>query len=91
MFFEPENQAIEAIRTEITDLATKIKAAAFEPKKEAGNATNATTPAYVMKKPDWRELKWSIKHVSQQNSNKPVAENIYNYFMVIIIIASTLR
>jgi hypothetical protein len=33
LFFEPENQAIEAIQTEITDMAAKIKAAAFEPKK----------------------------------------------------------
>jgi DNA helicase-2/ATP-dependent DNA helicase PcrA len=33
VFFEPENQAIEAIRTEITEMAAKIKAAEFEPKK----------------------------------------------------------
>ena len=33
VFFEPENQAIEAIRTEIGEMAAKIKAAAFEPKK----------------------------------------------------------
>ena len=33
VFFEPENQAIEAMRTEITEMAAKIKAAAFEPKK----------------------------------------------------------
>jgi DNA helicase II / ATP-dependent DNA helicase PcrA len=33
VFFEPENQAIEAIQTEITEMASKIKAAAFEPKK----------------------------------------------------------
>jgi len=33
VFFEPENQSIEAIRTEIIDMAAKIKAAAFEPKK----------------------------------------------------------
>jgi hypothetical protein len=33
VFFEPENQAIEAIQTEIKDVAAKIKAAAFEPKK----------------------------------------------------------
>jgi hypothetical protein len=30
---EPENQAIETKQTEITDMAVKIKAAAFEPKK----------------------------------------------------------
>jgi hypothetical protein len=33
VFFEPENQAIETVRTEISDMAAKIKAAAFEPKK----------------------------------------------------------
>ena len=33
VFFEPENQAIEAMRTEIAEMAAKIKAAAFEPKK----------------------------------------------------------
>jgi guanylate kinase len=33
VFFEPEKQGIEAIRTEITEMAAKIKAAAFEPKK----------------------------------------------------------
>ena len=33
VFFEPENQAIEAMQTEITEMAAKIKAAAFEPKK----------------------------------------------------------
>jgi DNA helicase-2/ATP-dependent DNA helicase PcrA len=33
VFFEPENQAIDAIQTEITEIAAKIKAAAFEPKK----------------------------------------------------------
>ncbi len=30
VFFEPENQAIEAIQTEITEMAAKIKAAEFE-------------------------------------------------------------
>ena len=33
VFFEPENKAIEAIQTEITEMAAKIKTAAFEPKK----------------------------------------------------------
>ncbi len=33
VFFEPENKAIEAMRTEIAEMASKIKAAAFEPKK----------------------------------------------------------
>jgi DNA helicase-2/ATP-dependent DNA helicase PcrA len=33
VFFEPENQAIEAMRLEIAEMAEKIKAAAFEPKK----------------------------------------------------------
>jgi RecB family exonuclease len=33
VFFEPENQTIEAMRTEIMEMATKIKAASFEPKK----------------------------------------------------------
>jgi hypothetical protein len=32
VFFEPENQAIDAIQTEITEMAEKIKGAAFEPK-----------------------------------------------------------
>ena len=39
VFFEPENQAIEAIRTEITEMAAKIKAAAFEPKKGSWECT----------------------------------------------------
>ncbi len=39
VFFEPENQAIEAIRTEITDMAAKIKAAEFEPKKGSWECT----------------------------------------------------
>ena len=33
VFFEPENQALEAIQNEIKEMAEKIKAAAFEPKK----------------------------------------------------------
>jgi RecB family exonuclease len=33
VFFEPENQAIEAMRIEIAEKAAKIKAAVFEPKK----------------------------------------------------------
>ncbi len=33
IFFAPEKQTIEAIKAEITDMAAKIKAAAFEPKK----------------------------------------------------------
>ena len=33
VFFEPEKQAIEAMRIEIADMAAKIKAAVFEPKK----------------------------------------------------------
>jgi hypothetical protein len=33
VFFEPENQAIEAMRTEIKEMAEKIKVASFEPKK----------------------------------------------------------
>jgi DNA helicase-2/ATP-dependent DNA helicase PcrA len=33
VFFEPEQKAIETIQTEITEMAAKIKAAAFEPKK----------------------------------------------------------
>jgi DNA helicase-2/ATP-dependent DNA helicase PcrA len=33
VFFEPEKQATEAMQTEITEMAAKIKAAAFEPKK----------------------------------------------------------
>ena len=33
VFFEPEQKAIEAMQTEITEMAAKIKAAAFEPKK----------------------------------------------------------
>jgi DNA helicase II / ATP-dependent DNA helicase PcrA len=39
VFFEPENQAIEAIRTEITEMAAKIKAASFEPKKGSWECT----------------------------------------------------
>jgi hypothetical protein len=57
VFFEPENQAIEAVRTEIAEMAAKIKAAAFAPKKEAGNATTAITLASVMKKRNWNEVK----------------------------------
>lgn len=33
VFFEPEKQAIEVIQAEIADMAAKIKAASFEPKK----------------------------------------------------------
>ena len=33
VFFEPEQKAIEAMQTEITEMAAKIKSAAFEPKK----------------------------------------------------------
>jgi DNA helicase-2/ATP-dependent DNA helicase PcrA len=33
VFFEPEDQAIEAMRIEIAEMASKIKAASFEPKK----------------------------------------------------------
>jgi DNA helicase-2/ATP-dependent DNA helicase PcrA len=39
VFFEPENQAIEAMRTEIMDMAAKIKAASFEPKKGSWECT----------------------------------------------------
>jgi hypothetical protein len=39
VFFEPENKAIKAIPTEITDMASKIKAAAFEPKKGSRECT----------------------------------------------------
>ena len=39
VFFEPENQAIEAMRTEIAEMAAKIKAAAFEPKKGSWECT----------------------------------------------------
>jgi DNA helicase-2/ATP-dependent DNA helicase PcrA len=39
VFFEPENQAIEAMQTEIAEMATKIKAAAFEPKKGSWECT----------------------------------------------------
>jgi hypothetical protein len=40
VFFEPENKAIEAIQTEIKDMAAKIKAAAFEPKKGSWECTH---------------------------------------------------
>ncbi len=33
VFFEPEKQAIEAMQTDIMEMAAKIKAASFEPKK----------------------------------------------------------
>ena len=33
MFFEPEKQAIEAMQAEIAEMAAKIKAASFEPKR----------------------------------------------------------
>jgi DNA helicase-2/ATP-dependent DNA helicase PcrA len=39
VFFEPEDQAIEAMRTEIAEMAAKIKAAAFEPKKGSWECT----------------------------------------------------
>ena len=39
MFFEPEKQAIEAVKAEITDMAAKIKAASFEPKKGSWECT----------------------------------------------------
>ena len=39
IFFEPENQAIEAIKAEIADMAAKIKAGAFEPKKGSWECT----------------------------------------------------
>lgn len=39
VFFEPENQAIEAMQTEIADMASKIKAAVFEPKKGSWECT----------------------------------------------------
>ncbi|MGA2680182.1 MAG: ATP-dependent DNA helicase [Candidatus Bathyarchaeia archaeon] len=39
VFFEPENQAIEAMRAEIVEMASKIKAAAFEPKKGSWECT----------------------------------------------------
>ena len=39
IFFEPEKQAIEAMKTEIADTAAKIKAAAFEPKKGTWECT----------------------------------------------------
>jgi hypothetical protein len=39
VFFEPENQAIEAMKTDITEMAAKIKAAAFEPKKGSWECT----------------------------------------------------
>ncbi len=50
VFFEPEDQAIEALKTEITDMAAKIKAEQFEPKKGAGNATIAIIRAYAITK-----------------------------------------
>ena len=39
VFFEPEDQAIEAMRTEIAEMAAKIKAAAFAPKKGSWECT----------------------------------------------------
>ena len=39
VFFEPEKKAIEAMQTEITEMAAKIKAAAFEPKKGSWECT----------------------------------------------------
>jgi len=39
VFFEPEKQAIDAMRTEIAEMAAKIKAAAFEPKKGSWECT----------------------------------------------------
>jgi DNA helicase-2/ATP-dependent DNA helicase PcrA len=39
VFFEPENQAIEAVQAEIIDMAAKIKAASFEPKKGSWECT----------------------------------------------------
>jgi DNA helicase-2/ATP-dependent DNA helicase PcrA len=39
VFFTPENQAIDAVRAEITDMAAKIKAASFEPKKGSWECT----------------------------------------------------
>jgi RecB family exonuclease len=33
VFFKPEDQTIEALKTELADLAAKIKAAQFEPKE----------------------------------------------------------
>jgi DNA helicase-2/ATP-dependent DNA helicase PcrA len=39
VFFEPEKQAIDAMQAEIVDMAAKIKAASFEPKKGTWECT----------------------------------------------------
>jgi hypothetical protein len=39
VFFEPEQKAIEAMQTEIVEMAAKIKAASFEPKKGSWECT----------------------------------------------------
>jgi len=39
VFFEPDKQAIEAMQAEIADMAAKIKAASFEPKKGSWECT----------------------------------------------------
>ncbi len=39
VFFEPEKQAIETMQAEIAEMATKIKAASFEPKKGTWECT----------------------------------------------------
>jgi len=54
----------KAIRTEITEMTAKIKTASFEPKKGSEECSQCDyTHIYVIKRPDWRELKWSIKRV----------------------------
>jgi hypothetical protein len=33
-YFEPDNQTVEALKVEILDIATKIRAGKFKPKKD---------------------------------------------------------
>ena len=46
-------------------MAAKLRQRNLNPKKEAGNATTATTPVSVMTKLDWRELK-----VTEEKNNQ---------------------